>query len=109
MNEADKVPLEIEQLELPTGIPDNEQPVSALEKSDPVTSTDVPTGAEVRLSVIDGDAPLTVKLAEAESSPGLPLAVIVYSPEATEVTVNVAASAPLEIEQVDDCYRTPRQ
>jgi hypothetical protein len=76
-NEANKVPLEIEQLEVPTGVPDNEQLVSAVENPDPSTSTDAPTGAEVELSVIDGGAPLTVKLAEAKSPPGLPLAVIV--------------------------------
>jgi hypothetical protein len=72
-----------------------------VEKSVPVTSTDAPTGAEVELSVIDGGAPLIVKLAEAESLPGLPLAVIVYVPDAIEATVNVAVSAPLEIEQVE--------
>jgi hypothetical protein len=72
-----------------------------VEKSDPVTSTDAPTGAEVELSVSDGGAPLTVKLAEAESPPGLPLAVIVYVPDAIEATVNVAVSAPLETEQVE--------
>ena len=53
-----------------------------MEKPVPVTSTDAPTGAEVELSVIDGGAPLIVKLAEAESPPGLPLAVIVYVPDA---------------------------
>ena len=101
VNDAYKVPLEIKQVEVPTGLPDNEQLVSAVEKPDPVTSTDVPTGAEVELSVIDGGTPLTVKLAEAESLPGLPLAVIVYVPDVIDATVNVAVSAPLEIEQVD--------
>jgi len=100
-NDAYKVPLEIEQLEVPTGLPDNEQLVSAVEKSDPATSTDAPTAPELGLSVIDGDAPLTVKLAEAESSPGLPVTVIVYPPDAIEATVNVAVTAPLEIEQVE--------
>ena len=65
-NDADKAPPEIEQLEVPTGLPDNEQLVSAVEKSNPDTSIDAPTGA-VGLSVIDGGAPLTVKLADAES------------------------------------------
>jgi len=90
----------MEQLVVSTGLPDNEQLVSAVEKSNPVTSTDAPTGAEVELSVIDGDAPLTVKLAEAESPLGLPLAVMVYVLDAIEATVNVAASAPPAIEQV---------
>jgi len=44
--------------------------------------------------------PLTTKVAEAESSLGLPVAVIVYVPDAIEATVNVAVSVPVEIEQV---------
>ncbi len=66
-NDADRVPLEIEQLILPIGLPDNEQLVSAVEKPDPTTSTDAPAAAEVGLSVIDGGTALTVKLADAES------------------------------------------
>jgi hypothetical protein len=65
VNDADKVPPAIEQLKVSTGLPDNEQLVSAVEKSDPVTSTVAPTEAEVELSVIDGV--VTVKLIEAES------------------------------------------
>jgi hypothetical protein len=42
-----------------------------------------------------------VKTAEAESPPGLPVAVIVYPPDAIEATVNVAVNAPLETEHVD--------
>jgi hypothetical protein len=101
VNDADKVPLEIEQLKVPTGLPDNEQLVSAVEKSDPVTSTVAPTEAEVELSVIDGDVPLTVRLAEAESPPGLPVAVTVYVPDkAAPATTNDADKVPLEIEQL---------
>jgi len=100
VNDAYKVPPEIEQLKTPTGPPDSEQLVSAVEKSEPSTSTDTPTGTEVALSVIDGDAPLTVKLAEAESPPGLPVAVIVYVPDAAETTVNDADKVPPEIEQL---------
>ena len=100
MNAAYKVPPEIEQPKIPTGLPDNEQLVSAVEKSAPSTSTDAPTTAEVELSVIDGDAPLTVKLAVAESPPGVPLAVIVYVPDATSVTSNDADKVPPEIEQL---------
>jgi hypothetical protein len=100
-NDAYKVPPEIEQLVVPTGVPDIEQLVSAVEKPDPATSTDVPTGAEVGLSVIDEGAPLTVKLAEAESPPGLPVTVIVDPPDAIEATVNVAVNAPFETEHVD--------
>ena len=65
LNVADNVPLEIEQLKVPTGLPDNEQLVSPVEKSEPVTSTDVPTFAEVGLSLIDGEG--TVKLADVKS------------------------------------------
>ena len=65
LNDADKVPLEIEQLKVPTGLPDNEQLVSPVEKSEPVTPTVAPTCAEVGLNVIDGEG--TVKLADVES------------------------------------------
>ena len=67
VNAAYKVPPKIEQLKVSTGVPDNEQLVSAVEKSDPVTSTVTPTAAEVELSVIDGGTALTVKLADVES------------------------------------------
>jgi len=65
LNDADKVPLEIEQLNVPIGLPDNEQLVSASEKSDPATSTDAPICAEAGLNVIEGEG--SVKLADAES------------------------------------------
>ncbi|MGP8070612.1 MAG: hypothetical protein ACLP5V_12055 [Candidatus Bathyarchaeia archaeon] len=107
VNDADKVPLAIEQLKVSTGLPDNEQLVSAVEKPDPVTSTVAPTGAEAELSVIEGGAPLTVKLAEAESLPGLPLAVIVYVPDATSATTNDAYKAPSEMEQLKVCTGLP--
>ena len=107
VNDADKVPLAIEQLKVSTGLPDNEQLVSAIEKSEPATSTVVPTGADVELSVIEGDAPLTAKLAEAESLPGLPLAVIVYEPDATSATTNDAYKVPSEMEQLKVCTGLP--
>ena len=94
------MPLEMEQLELLTGLPDNEQLVSVEEKPEPDTSTVAPTEAESGLSAIDV-ALVTVKLAEAESLPGLPLAVIVYAPGVTSPTVNVAVNVPPETEHVD--------
>jgi len=94
------LPLEIEQLEVLTGVPDNEQLVSVEENPEPDTSALAPTEAESGLSVIDAVV-VTVKVAEAESPPGLPLAVIVYTPDAMSPTVNVAVKAPPETEQVD--------
>jgi hypothetical protein len=73
LNDADKVPLEIEQVEVTPGIPDSEHPVSVLEKSDPVTPTDAPICAEVGLMVMEGEG--TVKLADAESPACVPVAV----------------------------------
>jgi hypothetical protein len=65
VNDADKVPPAIEQLKGTNGLPDNEQLVSAVEKSEPVATTDVPTCAEVGPNVIDGEG--TVKLTDVES------------------------------------------
>lgn len=90
----------IEQLEVVTGVPDNEQLVSVDENPEPDTSTLAPTEAESGFSVIDV-VPVTVKLAVVESSPGLPIAVIVYTPDAMSPTVNVAVNVPAETEQVD--------
>jgi hypothetical protein len=75
LNDADKVPFEIEQLKVPTGLPDNEQLVSLVEKSDPVASTVAPIWADVGLNVIDGGG--TVKLADAESPVWVPVTVTV--------------------------------
>jgi hypothetical protein len=101
------LPPVIEQLEVLTGVPDNEQLVSVEENPEPDTSTLAPTEAEVGLNTIDGGAPVTVKLAEAESPPGLPLAVIVFTPDATSPTVNVAVNVPPETEQVDTVTGLP--
>jgi hypothetical protein len=73
--------------------------VSLREKPDPDTVTFDPTCAEVGLNEID--APLTAKLAEAESSSGLPVTVTVYVPGVIEVTLNDADNIPFEIEQVE--------
>jgi hypothetical protein len=62
---------------VPTGLPDNEQVVSAVEKPEPEIRTVTPTVAEVGLSSIDGEATVSVNVVEAESPLGLPLAVIV--------------------------------
>jgi hypothetical protein len=73
LNDADKVPPESEQVGVPTGMPDNEQLVSPLEKPDPVTLTVAPICAEVGLKLIDGGG--TVKLADVESPAGFPVMV----------------------------------
>jgi hypothetical protein len=72
--------------------------VSATLKPVPVIVTKVPTEPELGLSVIVATlAPrVTVKVASAESEPGLPVAVIVYWPDATLATANVACSIPPE-------------
>jgi hypothetical protein len=80
--------------------------VSAEEKPEPDTSTLAPTEAESGLSRIEA-ALVTVKLPEAESPPGLPFAIIVYTPDATSPTVNVAVNVPLEIEQVETVMGFP--
>jgi len=84
-----------------TGVPDNEQLVSVEENPEPEMSTLASTEAESGLTVIDAVL-VIVKLAEAESPPGVPLAAIVYTPDATSPTVNVAVNIPPETEQVDD-------
>jgi hypothetical protein len=62
---------------VPTGLPDKEQVVSVVEKLEPETVTVTPGTAVVAVSLIDGAAAVTVNVVEAESPPGLPLAVIV--------------------------------
>jgi hypothetical protein len=53
------------------------------------------------LNVTLGDVPAAiVKLADAESSPGLPTAVMVYVPVSAVATVNVPVNVTLEMEQV---------
>jgi hypothetical protein len=60
-----------------TALPDNEQDVSVDGKPEPDTWTVPPAAELVGLSVIDGVELATVKVAEAESSIGLPVTVIV--------------------------------
>jgi hypothetical protein len=74
LNVAVKVPLEMEQVELLTGLPRSEQATSPKEKPEPDTVIVLPVGPEVGFRVITG--PSTVKEAEAESPPGLPVVVI---------------------------------
>ena len=52
-NEAVREPPEIEQVEVPTGLPDNEQLVSLDENPAPLTKTTTPTFADVGLRVIE--------------------------------------------------------
>ena len=52
-NEAVRVPPEIVQVEVPTGLPDNEQLVSLDENPVPPTKTTTPTFADVGVRVID--------------------------------------------------------
>ena len=73
--------------------------MSLREKPDPDTVTFDPACAEVGLSAID--ALLITKVAEAESSPGLPVAVIVYVLGVMEVTLKDADKLPLEMEQLE--------
>jgi len=71
-----------------------------VEKPEPDTSTVLPTAADEVLNVALGDVlAAIVKLADAESPPGLPVTVIVYVPVSAAETVNVPVSVPLEIEQ----------
>jgi hypothetical protein len=75
--------------------------VSEVENPEPDTSTVLPTAADEVLNVTVGDVPaVIVKLLDAESSPGLPTAVIVYVPVLAAATVNVPVKVPPEMEQV---------
>ena len=68
----------------------------------------MPTVAEVTLSVIVGEVTLlTAKLADAESLPGFPVAVIVYVPGLVEAIVKLPLSAPLAIEHVEERMGVP--
>jgi len=61
----------------------------------------VPTAADEVLNVTLGDVvAVIVKLADAESPPGLPTTVTVYVPVSATATVNVPVNVPLEMEQV---------
>jgi hypothetical protein len=72
------VPSEIEQVELLAASLETEQVVSETESPEPEISTVLPTVADDVLNVAVGPVPVrTVKLAEAESLPGLPTTVIV--------------------------------
>ncbi|MGD0425032.1 MAG: hypothetical protein ABSA92_16505 [Candidatus Bathyarchaeia archaeon] len=71
------MPSEIEQVSEVTEPPDKLQTVSLEEKPEPDTCTFAPTCAETAFSVIDIVPPLTVKVTEAESPFGAPVAVIV--------------------------------
>jgi len=61
----------------------------------------VPIDGDEVLKVIEGAARvLTVKVADAKSPPGFPVAVIVYVPGLTEATVKLPVNVPLDVEQV---------
>ena len=68
----------------------------------------VPTVAEVVLKLIVGDTTLLiVKLTDAESLPGFPVAVIVYVPGVAEATVKLPVSVPLDKEQLSEVIGVP--
>ncbi len=52
--EADRAPLENEQVHVASAVPDNEQAVSPDEKPKPYTPTIDPAGAEAWFSAMDG-------------------------------------------------------
>jgi hypothetical protein len=60
----------------------------------------LPAIADEVLNVMLGEVPEpTVKLADAESPPGVPNALMVYVPASMEATVKEPVNVPLEIEQ----------
>jgi len=69
------VPPDTEQVKELMGVPESEQEESLVRKFDPDTSTVTPGDADVGLSVIDGGTVVTLKLADAESPVGFPVAV----------------------------------
>ena len=76
--DAVTAPLVTEQVpEVITPPPDKEHPESVGENPEPEICTVAPGRADDGLSVIEGAAGLTLKLSDAESPPGLPLAVTV--------------------------------
>jgi hypothetical protein len=60
-----------------TGLPEIEHDESLVKKSDPDTSTVAPSDPELGLNAIDGGTVVTIRLADAVSPTGLPVAVIV--------------------------------
>lgn len=107
VNDPEMIPAEIEHVEELTGLPDNPQPVSDEEKPEPETSTTAPTEAEVVLRLTVGAPPWIVKLADAESAPGDPVAVIVYVPALSDATVKLPVNVPPETEQVKELIGVP--
>jgi hypothetical protein len=78
INDPETAPLLIEQVsDATTDPPDNVHPLSLDEKPDPDTWTVAPIPAFAGFMVIVGVAEFTRKLAEAESPPGLAIAVMV--------------------------------
>jgi hypothetical protein len=79
------------------------------EKSVPTTRTVVATWAVEWLNEIEG-VPLavpTVRVEEAESSSGVPVAVTVYELAATFATVKEPVNVPSEMEQVSEITGVP--
>jgi hypothetical protein len=101
VNAAVSAPLEIEQVELLTGLPDNEQATSVAENPEPDTCTGVPGGPKTGYTAIEGGLSETWKLAAArpESAP-LVATTTEYDPAGELATMNEPDSAPPEIEQV---------
>lgn len=83
--------------------------VSLVENPFPTTVTVAPTAGEVGVKDMDA-APLsvpTVNVVDAESSSGMPFAVIVYELTPTSPTVNEPVNVPSEIEHVADVTGVP--
>ena len=82
-----------------TAAPVKLQAVSLVEKPDPVTDTVAPTCADVGSNVSEMEVDdTTLNVADAESSSGVPLAVMEYELAATLATTNDALRIPPEIE-----------
>ena len=108
VNDPVTAPLDIMQDSDVTTAPLRLQDESLVEKPVPPTETVPPTYAEVGLKVIDGElVNATLKVADAESSSGVPVAVMEYEVGATLATTNDAVRVPSEIEHDDEATTFP--
>jgi len=103
------VPADIVQLCVPTAVPLMAQAVSLVEKPEPEIEIVDDTSADVGLSVSEAELPLVprVKLVEAESPSGSPVAVIVYELAASLATVNDPVNVPSDIEHDSELTGVP--
>ena len=108
VNDPVSAPLDIVQVSDVTAVPLRLQDESFVEKPVPPTETVAPTYAEVGLKVIEAELVNTkLKLADAESSSGVPIAVIEYEVGATLATTNDALKVPSEREHEDEATTVP--